>query len=111
LQVLADCGVIGVITALSVIILLFRDIIRAMRHPDHVMAATALGCGGGLFAMLVHSMFDFNLQLPSNALLYLVLAAVVSNLSWAAARDRAKNPSVERSPRFRGVKRELEVWS
>jgi O-antigen ligase len=111
LQVLADCGVIGVIAAFSFIVLIFRDILRAMRHHDHVMAATALGCGGGLFAMLVHSLFDFNLQLPSNALLFLVLAAVVSNLSWAAVQNKAKNASVERSPRLRGVKRELEVWS
>jgi hypothetical protein len=44
----------------------------------------ALGCGGGIVAMLVHSLFDFNLQLPSNALLFLALTAVVSNISAAA---------------------------
>jgi hypothetical protein len=45
----------------------------------------ALGCGGGIVAMLVHSLLDFNLQLPSNALLFLALTAVVSNIGTAAS--------------------------
>ncbi len=111
LQVLADCGIVGAVAALSFIILVFRDILRGLRHEDRKMAALALGCGGGVFAMLVHSMFDFNLQMPSNALLFLVLTAVISNISWAAARNRVNNASFERTPRFKGVSRELEVWS
>jgi O-antigen ligase len=111
LQILADCGVVGAVAALSFIILVFRDILRALRHPDRKMAALALGCGAGVFAMLVHSLFDFNLQLPSNALLFLVLTAVISNISWAAVRNRVDNASFERSSRPRGISRELEVWS
>jgi O-antigen ligase len=111
LQVLADCGIVGGAAALGFIILVFRDILRALRHDDRKMAAMALGCGGGIFAMLVHSVFDFNLQLPSNALLFLVLTAVISNISWAAARNGVNLASFERNNRFRSVSRELEVWS
>jgi len=111
LQVVADCGIVGALAAIGFIVLVFRDILRGLRHHDKMRAATALGCGGGVFAMLVHSLFDFNLQLPSNALLFLVLTAVISNISVAAAQKRVENTRSERAPRFRGVSQDLEVWS
>lgn len=88
LQVVADCGVIGVFLAIWFLIALFRDIKLAMSHREAVMSGMALGCGGGVVAILVHSLFDFNLQLPSNALLFLALAAVVSNIRMAAEKIR-----------------------
>ncbi|MDX2043152.1 MAG: O-antigen ligase family protein [Acidobacteriota bacterium] len=84
LQIVADCGVIGVFLTIWFLVVLFRDINRAMRHRLAVMSGMALGCGGGVVAILVHSLFDFNLQLPSNALLFLVLTAAISNISVAA---------------------------
>lgn len=89
LQIAADCGVVGVLLATWFLVVLFRDIKRAMRHREPVMSGMALGCGGGIVAILVHSLFDFNLQLPSNALLFLALAAVVSNICVAAETKKA----------------------
>jgi hypothetical protein len=43
----------------------------------------------------VHSLFDFNLQLPSNALLFLLLAAIVSTtctLSIHISSSARKHP-------------------
>jgi len=77
LQVVADCGVVGGLIALWLVVLLFRAIFRGARSTDPLYSALALGCGAGIFAMLIHSLFDFNLQLPSNALLFLLLSAVV----------------------------------
>ncbi len=111
LQIMADCGVVGAVLALAFIVLVFRDLKRALRHHDQMMAAMALGCGAGVFAMLVHSLFDFNLQLPSNALLFLVLTAVISNISWSAAHGKVKKSTSDRVPRERGVRQELEVLS
>ena len=88
LQVVADCGVIGGVLAVWFLIVLFRDLRRAMSHHEKVMSGMALGCGGGLVALLVHSLFDFNLQLPSNALLFLALVAVISNIRLAAEKMR-----------------------
>jgi hypothetical protein len=48
------------------------------------MSGTALGAAGGMFALFVHSLFDFNFQIPSNALLFLVLASVVSRIASEA---------------------------
>ena len=85
LQVLADAGIVGGLIALSFIILVFRSVARGLRSRNSFDAAVAAGSGAGIFAMLVHSLFDFNLQLPSNALLFLVLSAMAAGASSLAA--------------------------
>jgi hypothetical protein len=61
----------------------------------------AIGCAGGAGALLVHSLFDFNLQLPANALLFLVLSAIVSTLATAAKEGRVSPSIVERTSRVK----------
>jgi O-antigen ligase len=78
LQVLADGGIVGGMLALWFIFVVFRDFARGARSRDPLPGALALGSGAGIFAILVHSLFDFNLQLPSNALLLLVLVGIVA---------------------------------
>lgn len=78
LQVLADGGIIGGAIALWFLVLLFRALGRGMRSRDSLRTGLALGGGSGIFAILVHSLFDFNLQLPGNALLFLLMVAVLS---------------------------------
>ena len=77
LQALADGGIVAGALAVWFIIVTFRGFVRGVRLRDPLLRALALGAGAGIFAILVHSLFDFNLQLPSNALLFLVLTAVV----------------------------------
>ncbi|HYP27615.1 MAG TPA: O-antigen ligase family protein [Blastocatellia bacterium] len=86
LQALADAGVVGLALALWFVALVFRQVARGVKSRDPLVAALALGCGGGLFAMLVHSLVDFNLQLPSNALMFLLLSAVATH-AGALATD------------------------
>lgn len=88
LQIVADAGIFGAIIALWFIFLLARDTVRASRHGSRVMSGTALGAAGGLFALFVHSLFDFNFQIPSNALLFLVLISLVSRIASEAAREK-----------------------
>lgn len=78
LQIVADCGVVGGLIAMWFIVLVFRAVARGTRSRDRLYAGMALGSGAGMFAMLVHSLFDFNLQLPSNALLFLVLSVIAT---------------------------------
>jgi O-antigen ligase len=80
LQILADAGLMGAAVALWFIIILLRAIARGVRSPDPLMAAIALGGGAGLFGLLVHSLFDFNLHLPSHALVFLILSNLISYL-------------------------------
>jgi O-antigen ligase len=88
LQILADAGIFGAIIALWFVFLIARDTVRASRHRSRVMSGTALGAAGGLFALFVHSLFDFNFQIPSNALLFLVLTSVVSRIASAATTEK-----------------------
>jgi O-antigen ligase len=78
LQVLADTGIIGALIALSFVIILFRRAYMRMQSGDDFRRGVALAAVGGCFAVLVHSMFDFTLHTTSNALLFLVLAALAT---------------------------------
>jgi O-antigen ligase len=81
LQLLADCGIVGGALGLVFLALLYRVIKSARNSRDRLMAGMAVGCGGGIFALLVHSLFDFNLQIPSNAILFLFLVTVVYSIA------------------------------
>ena len=81
LQILSDTGLIGGAIALTFILTLFFVVRRSLRCSDPFRAGLAIGCGSAIFSMMVHSLFDFNLQLPSTALLFLVLIAVSTNLA------------------------------
>jgi O-antigen ligase len=90
LQALADGGIVGGALAIWFIIVIFRAFARGTASRDPVTNELALGAGAGIFAILVHSLFDFNLQLPSNALLFLVLAAIVGTTGAKSEELRAK---------------------
>jgi O-antigen ligase len=92
LQVVADCGVVGGLIALWFIVWLFRAVARGTRSRDPLYAGLALGSGAGMFAILVHSLFDFNLQLPSNALLFLLLSAVATYVGAAVTEKEGATP-------------------
>jgi O-antigen ligase len=80
LQILADAGIPGAVLALWFMVMLFRAIDRGVRLADPLISAIALGGGAGLFGLLVHSLFDFNLHLPSHAMVFLLLSTVISYL-------------------------------
>lgn len=78
LQVLSDAGVVGGVLALAFVVLLFYRGFRRARSRDDFRRGVALAALGGCFAVLVHSFFDFTLHTTSNALLFLVLAALAT---------------------------------
>lgn len=95
LQIVADCGVVGGLIAIWFLIVLFRTVIRGIRSREPLYSGLALGSGSGIVALLVHSLFDFNLQLPANALLFLVLVAIA--VYAAAAAKLESNLTVQSS--------------
>jgi O-antigen ligase len=97
LQIVADAGIIGGLLALWFLVLLGRAIIDGIKARDPLVAGLALGCGAGAFALLVHSIFDFNLQVPSNALLFLLLATVAAQIGAAARAQRNAVAPVSRA--------------
>jgi O-antigen ligase len=84
LQVVADGGIVGGLIALWFVVVVFRVVARGLKSRDSMLSGLALGSSAGIVGILVHSLFDFNLQIPSNALLFLILAAVASNVAALA---------------------------
>jgi O-antigen ligase len=84
LQLLVETGLAGFAIALWFLALLFRGAARKLKDftkSDGTETATGaltlaalLGCVG----ILVHSLFDFNLQIPANAALFYVLCAIAA---------------------------------
>jgi hypothetical protein len=96
LNTLADYGVIGAAFVLAAVVLLYWGVFRnwrAVRGSKNDFARKksskfALMVGGavGLFAILVHSCVDFNMHLPSNAILAITLMALISS-QWRFATE------------------------
>jgi O-antigen ligase len=96
IQALTDGGLLGGLLAAGFVILILRAVFRGIKSNDPLLRAIAIACGGGIFSILVHSLFDFNLQIPSNALLFLCLSAVVSHIA-ATADERNREGFINRA--------------
>ena len=59
------------------IIALYRKGFRKLKNPSRLVRGITLGAMSGITAILVHSISDFNLHIPANALLFAILAALV----------------------------------
>jgi O-antigen ligase len=95
LQILADAGIVGGVLALWFLWAIFGAIFRGLRSGDRLLGSVALGGGAAIFAMLVHSFFDFNLQIPSNALMFLLHAAVVSAIGAGSTESATSGVELE----------------
>jgi O-antigen ligase len=92
LQILADGGILGGLIALWFLVAVSRSIWQSCRHTDPLLSAIALGCATGIVSILTHSLFDFNLQIPANALVFLILVAMLSQIA-SLARESALTQS------------------
>jgi O-antigen ligase len=97
LQVFSDGGILGGLLALSFVVLLFYLALKRAKSQDDFRRAVALSALSGCFAVLVHSFFDFTLHTTSNALLFLVMAALATldGRVEAAPRKRRRKTSQE----------------
>ena len=51
---------------------------KKLKNPSRLVRGITLGALAGITAILVHSFGDFNLHIPANAILFVVLAAIVA---------------------------------
>jgi hypothetical protein len=66
---------------LPILYLFLRMIISFLTDPHRYRPAVTLGCMGSTLGILIHSVTDFNLQIPANALIF----AVVLGIAYKAA--------------------------
>ena len=85
LQVVADAGIAGAVLGILFAVGLGFYFVKGIHHKDPAMRAVALGAGAGIFGLLIHGLVDFNMQIPSNALMFLLSSALVVRVATTTA--------------------------
>ena len=65
------------LTYLIIGIALFKKGFKKLKNPSRLVRGITLGALAGITAILVHSIPDFNLHIPANAILFTILGALV----------------------------------
>ena len=82
------------------LVVLYRHALRKMRNwTSDVSGAVTLACILGVTGILVHSLLDFNLQVPANAALYYVLCTIAA-APPLLQRSRKRKPVSTEEDRF-----------
>lgn len=77
LHFISEVGIPLMAILIWMIIALYKKGFNKLKNPSRLVRGTTLGAMSGVTAILIHSIFDFNLHIPANALLFTVLAAIV----------------------------------
>ena len=77
LQFTSETGLALIPIMIWMMIALFLKGFKKFENPSRLVRGVTIGAMSGITAILVHSIFDFNLHIPSNAILFTVLAAIV----------------------------------
>ena len=88
LQLIAELGVVGFLILAGVMAGIFFKAIRAATGPDRQTRYLGLGCVGAMTAILVHSITDFNMYHPANAMFLAWISGIAASLP-AGVRRRA----------------------
>lgn len=79
LQLLCEMGLLGFGMMVWFLIVLYRSALRKIDNwMSDVTGAVTLACSLGITGILVHSLLDFNLQIPANAALFYVLCTLAA---------------------------------
>jgi O-antigen ligase len=92
LQTLSDSGILGFLCVAAFIWMLFRrGLANIAALHDRFAKGVAVGALAGCFGILIHSFFDFPLRTTSNGFIFLMLAALATNLPIKWQPDRKRN--------------------
>ncbi|MCP4625624.1 MAG: hypothetical protein GY850_19220 [bacterium] len=109
LQFLSEIGLAVAVIIVWMIIALYRKSFKKLKNPSRLVRGSTLGALTGITAILVHSFGDFNLNIPANAILFTVLAALaagpvpLNNKIVAPASDSTLMVQTSRMLQLQGV--------
>jgi O-antigen ligase len=79
IEIAVEGGLVALLAAGAALGLLFvRSIAASRGHRDRVQRGIVTGALAGMVALTVHGFVDFNLRIPSNALMFVSLAVLVA---------------------------------
>ncbi len=78
LQVVSDAGIPGVLIGLAFLFLIWHTARKAISVENTVRRGIAFGAIAGIFAILVHSIFDFVLHTTAISVMFLTLVALLA---------------------------------
>ena len=91
-QITTDTGAIGLGLLGLIVLSTFVVALRTLyERRDPLCRGIAFGATMGIIAIMIHSWVDFNLQIPANALTFVVLLA----LGWAAYSVNRRHSAVD----------------
>jgi O-antigen ligase len=93
LELASDLGIPAALLFFGSVVLLLTNLAkRAVSSEAGFEKAVALGCLGSIAAILLHSLTDFNLYIPANALLFsLILGLAAAICAAGPARSRPEH--------------------
>ncbi len=91
LEALAETGLLGGVCCAGFVAILFAGALKLLQSNERSLGATLHLCGfTACWGLLVHSLVDFNLHIPSNLLLFLLMALLTTSEIQTAAGARIK---------------------
>lgn len=99
LQALVETGMLGFGCVMWFVIALYRNALTDLRYWNQswrqaLQLSALVGCTG----LLVHSAFDFNLQVPANAALFYALSALAAGLGRKLSTTHSMNVAAVTAP-------------
>ena len=85
-QMAEETGIVGLVLIGAFGAVILRSYVRCIRRDHQPVGIAAIGLGAGLLAVLIHSLADFGLHLPSNACLAAVFCGLLVGMARRAAR-------------------------
>lgn len=77
----AEMGIVFIPVLIYTLFSFFRTGFQKLKSPSRQIRGFTLGAMAGIFAILIHSFSDANLNIPANAFAFTIIAALVSILS------------------------------
>ncbi len=79
LEILANGGIVSLVFFGIFLFLVARRVLPGLQARDRLRRATCFGAAVGIFGVLVHSLVDFGLHVPLNAIVFVVLLVVATS--------------------------------
>lgn len=87
LQLFAETGIFGFVIAAALIVAVLSKVLASL-SPQYRSEGgyLALACVGSIAAILIHSLVDFNLYIPANAMLFAWILGLSASLDFSTRR-------------------------